>query len=260
MDTQVNTSLEEVVKDVIDEFCDDLESFTSLDVSNKVKQDHLPDVRHREVARLVRNLFFNEDYIKEFDYNKSNIMVSLPSGQSAMAYLYHHETVDPGDYQNRSQLAVRPTTAADNPQPAADRRSLADAVAQGSQRRSIFDVAGTTPPQTQPAAQVPGQSLTRAQKADCRLEIPPSWVAACGWTPGTTVYATAGVDDDDGEHFISLLGADDVTPDHEVLDTMLVNIDGRLRLTKRALDKSDLDHGAGCNLLIELLDNCIIVS
>lgn len=272
-------TLEEKVKELVEDRCNDLESFTALDISNAVKQDGFPHVRHREVANIVRELYFRDEFMQDQEYEKTNIVIRLANGSSGVAYLYHHDSVSPDDYDSRSQIAITPTTA---PAPApTPRQTLADAVSRGPRRRSIFDVAAstgrrvstrptpaTTVPataQAAPATQVAPtttdttptngvvrDTTTRTQKADCRLEIPPTWVAELGWRFGDRIAAVRR----NGRVF---LGRRDVLPANDRLDVMLVGCDGRLRLTKTALDKSGITHGPSRSLRVELLDTGVLV-
>lgn len=159
MDT--TNSLRNIVLETIDQFADDFTPFTSLDISNAIKvAGH--SYRHREVANVVRELFFQDRHIQSHEYIKTNIVVRLPNGRSAMAFLYHHETTDPNEYVNRSQVSITPPVAqqteeeetapvaaapavaeteqATVAQSETHRRTIAD-IAAGA-RRSIFDVAG----------------------------------------------------------------------------------------------------------------------
>lgn len=341
-----DTDLVEVVQEVVDGFADDFKAFTSLDVSNAVKESGNA-FRHREVAKAVRALFAQGYMSDNHEYVRVIIGVNLPNGRTAQAWLYHHETVDPADYDARSQVSVRPPVDSQvseeervaSPQP----RSLSDVVNQSqegddeeptndvpqrlrslsevvsSTRRSIFDVANrglktlicrrgpkdnpevrevneetlrevresgvTNPCQEMPriihserenpqvheilqdiceqAPAIDSQELpstvhdatTRRQKADCRLEIPPSWVDSLGWEAGDKVAAV----DEADESRIVLKHVDNVEDNENAVGLMTVLSDGRLRLTKTALDRSSLNHGPNQELSLALLDNVIVV-
>lgn len=308
--------LQEIVKEMIVKFTDDFTPFTSLDISNAVKLDG-HSFRHREVAAAVRDLWNNGTHIHNQEYIKTNIMVRLQNGQSAMAYLYHHETVDPSEYVARSQSASvmpRPQDQ-DSPEPAQDSQedshdprcinasslaprrdatpSLADVVLDGRSsrrrrslsdvvsgaRKSIFDIAKQVksdvevlvsrhgprvveedqeeaPENTTEPAPVQDSTLdrtSRRQKADCRLEIPPTWVSSLGWESGDKVAAIR------NNISLTLKPAGDVSDDENVCGLMTVTTDGRLRLTKTALDNSGVGHGPNQELNLVLLDNAIVV-
>jgi hypothetical protein len=69
-------------------------------------------------------------------------------------------------------------------------------------------------------------STTRETTYDDRLEVPATWVPLMGWEPGDAIYAIL-----DGNKIVMKCS---VVSGEEVLGTMFVNRDGRLRLTKMA--------------------------
>ena len=319
-----DTNIKEIVEEIIDGFVDEFKPFTSLDISNAVKSAGHP-FRHREVAAIVRDLWFYSNYLSNHEYDKTNIVVRLSNGRSATAYLYHHETVDPGEYVSRSQTAAvvprtdqdTPETTQDTPETTQDtperasildvaagtttrrRRSISDLPARV--RKSVFDIADRiktdvetlvsrrgprVQPQTeefdlenveQQAASVETHArlratqdaTTRRQKADCRLEIPPTWVSTLGWSAGTSIAAIS----DDSRVLLKPSINVDETEDVNPMATpstrlavlratcglMKVTHDGRLRLTKTALDNSGINHGPNQELSLVLLDNCISI-
>ena len=85
-----------------------VDSFTALDVSNAVKTT-LPDVRHREVSPLVRELFERHAM---GDYQHSLIDVLAEGKTPTQAYLYHLPEHSPDLYDDsmRNQLGIPPVS------------------------------------------------------------------------------------------------------------------------------------------------------
>jgi hypothetical protein len=102
------TTLDSEVKSVVQNFMQNNELFTALDVSNKVKMA-LPFARHREVRDLVRSLFTTD--IEPASWARSPINVTLADGSQAEALLYHPlsdswDLDNKYDSQKRAQAAV----------------------------------------------------------------------------------------------------------------------------------------------------------
>ncbi len=93
---------------VVDNFTAQGAIFTALDVSNAVKTT-LPDVRHREVSPLVRELFERHAM---GDYQHSLIDVLADGKTPTQAYLYHLPEHSPDLYDDsmRNQLAIPPVS------------------------------------------------------------------------------------------------------------------------------------------------------
>lgn len=92
------------VNEVIEDLCNSYKSFTSLDVSNKVKQQGFATTRHRSIACIVRSLYA-EGLMN--NYNRSLIDVQV-SGNTRQAYLYHHKSVPAEVYDKRLQVVIHP--------------------------------------------------------------------------------------------------------------------------------------------------------
>lgn len=104
-------SLDEVVRETVEEFVKSDMLFTALDVSNKVKEV-LPLARHREVRDLVRSMF--STHIEPSGWAHTPIQVTLANGDMAEAMLYHPLSVawdldTAYDDQMRKQTALRPS-------------------------------------------------------------------------------------------------------------------------------------------------------
>ncbi len=140
-----------IVEEVVDDFMSELKLFTSLDVSNEVKLRG-NNVRHREVAEIVRNLF-NEIMIKR-DYNRRLITVNLGPDETTKAYLYFYKSLS-SDYTKTSQKAIHFQE---------DKKTVSD----------IGDVAETTLMDI----------LHVKSKSDGRLEVPKKMLP---WKSGTSV-------------------------------------------------------------------------
>ena len=98
---------------MIAEFCSYGLMFTALDVSNEVKT-RISGVRHREVSPVVRSLF--EADAMGGDYVRSLIDVTVQTGKTVQAYLYHDQGRDPGDYDQR-QRELRAAAPDSSPSP-----------------------------------------------------------------------------------------------------------------------------------------------
>ena len=100
--------LRAVAQRVMDSFTAQGALFTALDVSNAVKGT-LPDIRHRDVAPIVRDLY---ERGAMGDYLQDLIDVLADGHKPVQAYLYHlpeHE-VALYDESMRNQLAIPPVS------------------------------------------------------------------------------------------------------------------------------------------------------
>jgi hypothetical protein len=164
-------SLEQVVRKIIEDFCKDLDSFTSLDVSNAVKQDGFADVRHREVAQLVREAHA-DGIMEDYSYSRTLIDVDLANGGSAQAYLYHHQSANPQVYNKRSQVAIPPVAISPVATPTAP-----TAVTTPAPHSTLFgQVIGTPSTSAALATSISCARYAQDAKADGRLEIPRDFV------------------------------------------------------------------------------------
>jgi len=218
---------------VVKDFCRGLESFTSLDVSNKMKSDGVV-ARHREIAENVRLCFANGE-MKVYGYVRDLIDVTVSNGVNAQTYLYHHVTVPSGDYQNRSQVALRPQRQApvnDNSQP---QQQAAPIVVQNNV-------------QTTPHA-VDVSSMTRTQKGDGRLEVPHSWMSSLGWNIGDNVDAVKCGN--------CLVLKTDTVPGETVVRSFTVDKWHRIRITTKVLNEAGIHFGTGGQHVMTLRTNDI---
>ncbi len=103
-----DATLRAVTQRVVDNFTAQGALFTALDVSNAVKTT-LPDVRHRQVSPLVRELFERHAM---GDYQHSLIDVLADGKTPTQAYLYHLPEHSPQLYDDsmRNQLAIPPVS------------------------------------------------------------------------------------------------------------------------------------------------------
>ena len=90
-----------VTKRVVDKYTFEALLFTSLDVSNAVKQT-LPTVRHREVAPIVRTFF--DDAVMGDTYTRTliDVMAGGARGKKAEAYLYHLSSASAAERASRN--------------------------------------------------------------------------------------------------------------------------------------------------------------
>lgn len=103
-----DSTLKAVTQRVVDNFTAQGALFTALDVSNAVKTT-LPDVRHRQVSPVVRDLFERHAM---GDYQHSLIDVLADGKTPTQAYLYHLPEHSPALYDDsmRNQLAIPPVS------------------------------------------------------------------------------------------------------------------------------------------------------
>ncbi len=103
-----DSTLRAVTQRVVDNFTAQGALFTALDVSNAVKTT-LPDVRHRQVSPLVRDLFERHAM---GDYQHTLIDVLADGKTPTQAYLYHLPEHSAALYDDsmRNQLAIPPVS------------------------------------------------------------------------------------------------------------------------------------------------------
>jgi hypothetical protein len=107
-------TLEDTVREVVQDMMDKDELFTALDVSNKVKLMQ-PHARHREVRDVVRSMFAND--IEPKGWARTGITVIVSDGTPQSALLYHplSDTWDLDskyDQQRRNQISLNPVKTA----------------------------------------------------------------------------------------------------------------------------------------------------
>lgn len=230
--------------EVVREFCRNMESFTSLDISNKAKTEGLV-ARHREIAELVRGAY-SDGVMSQYGYVRDMIDVTLPGGGNAQAYLYHHTTVPEDDYRNRAQAALKPqarpdTQADDDGLPALPAPTIPQNLATPPQPPAVAAVAAPAPP----APPVVGRltrvlntsSVSRIQKGDGRLEVPHVWLARLGWQIGDTVSAVV-----DGNGLVLKAATQ---PGERIVRQFTVDRWSRIRITTKALGEIGLHFGTG---------------
>jgi len=249
------------VLDVISDLCDDVVSFTSLDVSNRVKQEGFADTRHRQIAPVVRQAYMDGE-LDFFGYSRTLISVTLNNGQTTNAFLYHHQSVDPDSYDKLNQIAIipvaTPAPAADaddddyspvkfDPDPDDAQQAFDSALANKSDAQKAFDnalaakqdmpsssdvtasaprVVNTTPVAAPTSNDGLLDTADRETTYEGRMEVPAGWVPRMGWTAGNAVYAILNRD--------KIIMKTSVVQGENVVGTMYINSDGRLRLTKMA--------------------------
>jgi len=231
-------NLDDKVRNVIEAFCNDLQSFTSLDVSNQVKQDGFATSRHRDVAKIVRYLYV-DGVMHQNGFTRSLIQVQISSGTMRDAYLYHHQTVSSDDYDKRTQIALPPANTQD---------------------QDFVAVPPTPPVVTVPAAAPPIVTITpsnsnrqtRYNKADGRLEVPVEWVRSLDWKDGQSIYV---VKDQD---IMIIKTFDNLEDGDNILTTTHISC-GRLRIPKTAFVLANFQYDANNNHYIELGEDSIFV-
>jgi len=229
------------VNDIVTALMNDVTSFTSLDVSNLVKREGFSNVRHRNVAEEVRNLYDSGD-MDQCSYERTIIDVTLANGSVKQAFLYHHCMTDPDTYNRRSQVAIPPANVP----------AVATTGAPGY-TTTPTPAAPTPAPATPAAAATPAPVQARNQKGDCRLEVPASWVRELGWADGDVVYLC-----DSSNTSIEVKTSDDVGTNDSVVGTVQIS-GGRLRISKGAFDRAGFSHGPGNQLNVTLFNDRVLV-
>lgn len=219
---------------IVKELCRGLESFTSLDVSNKVKSDGVV-VRHREVAECVRQCFATGE-MKVYGYVRELIDVTMSNGANVQTYLYHHTTIPAEDYKNRSQIALRPKSN-DSPCNTVDDN-------QPQQVSPVVQNNVQTPPHA-----IDVSSMTRTQKGDGRLEVPHAWMSKLGWNVGDNVVAVKSGN--------GLVLKTDVIPGETVVKLFNVDRWHRIRITTKVLSETGIHFGTGGQHVMTLRTNDI---
>ncbi|MFA5048312.1 MAG: hypothetical protein WC516_04815 [Patescibacteria group bacterium] len=239
------------VFNIVKTFCNDLVSFTSLDVSNTVKQEGFSDARHRDIAPIVRQMFA-DSVLDDFGYMRTLIDVELLSELKTKTNLYHHVSVSPDSYFNRKQIAIPPKKSDGVPAPTTchpilppppivpiqtpiftfnDSQHVLNTIADNSDMG--FDK----------------NELECYCKSDGRLEIPIGWVRDFDFRPGDVVGMALKNNkiclslDTDDEDWSVAIGSTTVTPDN------------RLRVTKTAFMKAGFDYSPNSKHLVRKVED-----
>jgi hypothetical protein len=102
-------TLQDTVREVVQQMVDKDELFTALDVSNKVKQT-MPHATHRSIRDEVRHLYaFGTEFA---GYKRTPIDVVIEDGSTQQALLYHPfsdswDLDNRYDAQKRNQVSVK---------------------------------------------------------------------------------------------------------------------------------------------------------
>jgi hypothetical protein len=163
--------LRAVTERVVDQYTGAAMLFTALDVSNAVKRT-LPDVRHREVAPVVREMFSRGAM---GIYSQTLIDVLAGGTEPTQAFLYHlpEQATSLYDDSMRSQLAIPPVSASGTD----DDATLTDASTEAPVRIGK-DGRGRVPRRLLKNAGISGdQVLLRSQPSPARLELLPGRAA-----------------------------------------------------------------------------------
>lgn len=112
------------VKEVVEEFVNNNEAFTALQVSNKLKEKG-EDVRHTEIATIVRAVYeSNSDGVFDI-YIKTDILVDVEEADifgnkqsfKRTANLYHSPLFNVDDYKSTNLKALSPVHHTGTPPP-----------------------------------------------------------------------------------------------------------------------------------------------
>lgn len=166
---------------VLDTFTSSGMLFTALDVSNAVKGS-LSDIRHREVAPLVREAF---DRGSMGPYRQTLIDVVTEGRKAAQAYLYHLPKHPTSNYDDsmRSQLAIPPVAISEGD----DDESITDATVDALVKVGL-DGRGRVPRHLLKNAGIQGDDIIiRVQAVPPKIEIHPKGASVTGQTQEVTM-------------------------------------------------------------------------
>lgn len=241
--------MESKIWEVIEDFCGAFESFTSLDISNAVKQGGFPGARHRDIAPVVRQIFADRE-LDQFGYVRTLIDVELLNGLKTKTNLYHHVSVSPDDYTDRKQVAlvpkqddvvVAPTTFSFND----DDRVLIPPPVDGTfDAKDIDSAIDSIQDEDDDEGEI-GFSEDEIEcycKTDGRLEIPVEWVRKMGWLPGYTVCFIFRND--------KIIASTEFDDDDTVVGKITVSADNRVRIPKMAFMRAGFDYSPRSTHLI----------
>lgn len=161
---------------VLDTFTSSGMLFTALDVSNAVKGT-LTDIRHREVAPLVREAF---DRGSMGPYKQTLIDVMAEGRKAVQAFLYHLPKHPTSNYDDsmRSQLAIPPVAAG----AADDDETITDATLDAIVKVGL-DGRGRVPRHLLKNAGIQGDDVViKVQAVPPKLEIHQKGAAVTGQT------------------------------------------------------------------------------
>lgn len=98
----MDIEIEDRVTDMVLSYMRCGDSFTSVDIANRLK-DEGEYVRNYLVAEWLRSNAIPTAYKYGHLYNQTLIRVNSKVDGMTLAYLYHHMNVDPDDYLDRDQ-------------------------------------------------------------------------------------------------------------------------------------------------------------
>jgi len=218
--------LETTVKNTVASLCNDKVSFTSLDISNTLKQEGIP-TRHRKVRDVVRELY-RDGTLSSYDYITTNIIVTLKNGDSVYATLYHHCLTDNSEYVTRDLIAL-PVPSSDN-----DNTTSSLSSSSSSSTKSVPNLINTSSVNAPNNTTAPTlQDKTRSVRSDGRLEVPSSWVRFLGWEDGDDVYIVE-INDT-----LKLSKVSDIDINDNVEAVVKVFNNGRVIVPEKAMKKID---------------------
>lgn len=240
--------MQDKIREIINNFCDDLSSFTSLDVSNAVKQGGFPDSRHRDVAPVVRQIFADGE-LDDFDYTRTLIDVELLSGLKTKTNLYHHVSISTDSYLDRKQVAITPKKLDSAPAP----KCWPILPPPPPPAPAIFNFnPGDDPEQNDSDDQdIDSNEIECYCKSDGRLEIPVEWIRDT-WNSGFEVKFI--LEDDMIVVFVGDLDKGEV-----LLGKMTISSDMRVRIPKTVFMKAGFDYSAKSPHLIRCGAECFII-
>ena len=95
---------ETLIREIVESFVTSDKSFTSVDISNKIKLEKGIFVRNIEVRDWLRTNLKNDDMFVDYTTTSINVM-----NDTRKATLYHPNWISSDSYKNRDQRALTPT-------------------------------------------------------------------------------------------------------------------------------------------------------
>lgn len=239
------------IRDIVETFCNDLISFTSLDISNAVKQEGFPEARHRDIAPVVRQLFADGE-IPSFGYTRTLIDVELLNGLKTKTNLYHHVSISPDSYMDRKQVAIPPKKdATDSVAPVAPSQVVPAPVTFSFNSVDDQDDQDQNDQDQDDQTQNDQDGFSESElecycKTDGRLEIPVSWCKEL-WSSGDEVKFII-----ENDKIVAFVG--DLDDGETLIGKLMVSSDNRVRVPKTVFMRAGFDYSSRAAHIIRACD------
>jgi len=148
---------EKLIREVVESFVTSDKSFTSVDISNKIKLEKNIFIRNIEVRNWLRDNLKNDDLFIDYATTSINVM-----NDTRKATLYHPNWISPDSYKNRDQRALTPSEIL-------------------SKKSNVANHIKVT------VKCLKKNSTCRIIRSLERIKIPSSFIRKLGWKPGQTI-------------------------------------------------------------------------